>query len=154
MKIGTCILLAIVALNAPAQVPPLPPRTLTTNTVFVTFAWNLSPSTNVAGQKLRYGPATNDLRYVVDLGPTNQSVTIYVAGYPVWARVYCVNVYGEESASELAGVGTNLVVTNVAQTSSNLTVWQDAFIVNVVTNPPNQFVRLRQAHTVHKWKHP
>lgn len=158
MRYLATILLLLCALGARGQVFKLPVVTMnrteaTNGTQVVGFAWELSPSSGVVKQILRFGAASNALDRQVELGATNQTALVWVSALPVHARVFAVDADGNEAGSNLAGdLGRQTVVTNIAQASADLVSWRDIGVINVESNA--SFTRIRQVRTERRLTYP
>ena len=114
-----------------------------------TFAFDASPSPEVVGYKVYFGGATNTLTNSQVIG-SNLVFTLQTTYKDVHAQVVAFDTNGVESIpSNPAGIyrrGTTDKV--IAQISTNLTQWQDAFFVTEISNIyQQQFYKLRIERT-------
>lgn len=123
-----------------------------TNSLRTTFVFDASPSPEVTGYKLHWGPDVNSLNNVVDVG-LSRTNTIEHANYPIAAEATAYDANGfESSPSNAAGIlGTRTIVTGYDQRSASPAgPFTDAGAVFIRTNPPTTFHRLRIASTVER----
>jgi hypothetical protein len=115
----------------------------------VTLAWTASPDVDVVGYRIFYGPRSANYTNSVAVGNVSTAAITNLTP-PLFFAATARDATGLESpfSNEASWSGWETVVRIYAQTNASLAGnFTDAFLVQVQTNPPSNFYRLRIEQT-------